>query len=242
MKGRVKRNVVIVGNPRTGKSHLSGLILDSYISAGYSAAVFNVGMATDFKQCRYGDLILPDEIADRKGLKGAERTKFVSRSNIDFFSSGGKYHKLSDMPKMGKAFKFDRNVYANPYIYRSISAHLYGMAVFLDDNRGNSKRITDFVNLCSTLNHCGKKHSPDNPGVDLFQIYQNISTVPGEILGYANELVLFPFSGNETQIQDTEFNEIVYELKKHVFSLPKYSYIWVKKEDTLITDIKIISQ
>lgn len=227
---------LIVGAPRSGKSHYAEKLMTDYSGRGGAAIIYNQGKPSDFSTFDF--LEVPGAVDYAAGLEKEKRRAFLHNPHLPFFvredgertnkkavlKSGAKYRIYrATEPKMEAAF------------FKYLYDYCHDCIITFDDARPITRQGLSpaLIQLFSRQNHAGRKTKAT--GVDLQAIYHNLDTVSDELLDYVTHLTLFRVNMMPERFGNIALYKVVQQCVNELNKLPKYSYFTINMQTLHVT-------
>jgi hypothetical protein len=235
----MRKSVLLAGLEQTGKTYFSEQYANAYTKVGGTALIYNVGKDSDFSGAEVCEPLQNDEISlyERDKIK---KSLIRSTNYFQLFRDErtSKIYHFKDFCKVYKGKKVKIYRCKNErLLFKSFFMHLYSTLIILDDNRASTRHGLghELIELCSRKNHAGVRHCGNRKqGVDLFFIYHNLDTVPGELYDYITHAVLFRLNRmpEKSHFGNPEFFEAIEGAYLRLKELPKFSRAEIRLRET----------
>lgn len=239
---RNRRLIIIVGQPRSGKSHLAEQMLEGFLAEGNSALIYNASNKADEKgKQNFANATTIELLGER------EHEKILQKYGKNYLQEWQRYPEFlyfADENKKTQKFKEFSSLYfgraAKTFLLKEQKMETAFFSTFFDytancclvlDDAKEMFRYglnADFIRLFSKINHSGQKSIYQNykaQGVDVVVIMHDISNINPAFLPYVTDIIYFkttsePVLNAKNQILENTLRE-AYEFTS---TAPKYSY------------------
>lgn len=224
----MKKSALLAGLEQTGKTYFAEKYAQLHAKRGGVSVIYNVGKDSDFASAEICEPVQNEEIA----LYLSKEKKVLAKSSQKFIAfrdeKTGKVVPFQNFCRFyaGKMVKIYR-CKNERLLFKSFFTYLYNTVIIFDDNRATTRHglSHEMIELCSRKNHAGAKYANGKQGVDLFFIYHNLDTVPGELYDYITHAVLFRLNRmpEKSHFGNPEFFEAIGAAYSKLKDMPRFS-------------------